>query len=583
MAHRRPSRASSSPLSPRRARAAASLVVCSALAAVPACVTPDPDTGGAEAALVNPPPVRDCSNQYGRPLWVLSSNDNSRSGVDTETTTVITWVSDGRAEQPHYVAVRIAIPLPSAARYAGAGHFTMPIIIDTPLFMGDDTWLNYGNSMTVTEADRIGAIAINFLKPGMIQTELTPTGETRSVCSDGAPDGGAEDSRRFLAAVAAFATGARADRWGNYIVDATLAPRASTSNVGVYASSHAGMLALRTFAEYGLDGVSYVVGWENPLADVYLTGELGRLGERSTLGVFYDDENPFAYADALGVPRSYDATDYDDVFINPDHPFVLGGAGLPMICDAPSAPSACYQTDGTGGIFLGGGPTSVMSVGLTLRTCQALCPHATCTSAFNAGGCPAWPAGMVALDQVNQWQRRAMIGATIGPLGVLTPFDYFPAIGARRDRLHAMLLFHEYDHKSGNPGKPKTQQAYRGLHDRAGAWVRLNPDEAYQRWAFTNRANLLIAGHYAFPDNRANAEPGAMSPADGWTADDVHDWSMIVPAPAAFWFHGLPDTDPVGRFKAYTKLAGLAEMMDRTQADVWRPDLADVLYDTPAP
>ncbi len=529
-----------------------------------------------------------CGNVYAGPLTVISSTDNVQTDINSKTTTVITWVraSEVTAVVAKYVAVRIEFPKDLAkARYAGFTTSSMPIVIDTPQFMGEETWTTFRNSMPSSEFFRIGAIHVTFLKPGMSQVEWASS-VSYPICSDGTLDGGAEDSRLYLKTVAEFATGAKNDRWSNAITSTAIAPNASTSNVGVYASSHTGMLALRAFAQYGLSGVSYFIGWENPIQDVYLTGELGRVIEDASTGTVSNEIDNYAYGNTPATLRAFAASDYDDSNIQLDAPFIRMGASLPKICNSSTTNaigSACYQTDGTGGIFLGlGSAASVMSANLTQKTCQALCSPATCNSAFDkARDCPTWPSTMATPAQVNEWQRRAMMGATLDASGHLTPFNYFPNIATARptDTLHAMLLFHQYDHKSGSPQKPKTQQAYRGLRS-AGAWVRLNPERKYLEWAFSNHTDLELSGSYYFPDNIANTEPTSVG---GWSSNDLTfsktGWSIVVPTNAEYAAAGMSTSgDTYNRFKEYSKLAGLAEMMDRTRANNWNNDLPDVVY-----
>lgn len=564
------------------------VVAAGALGGASAC-TFEPSAGEQEAPLFEPPPLH-CGASHAMPAWVLSETDSGNS----DTITKITWVPT-RTDGPE-VAVRIEIP--PTGRYEGLGTIddpgaTMPIVLDTPRFMDDATWETFGNSLGFTEAHRIGAITVSFLKPGMRTRErANPSGFPTWVCSDGVFDGGAETSREYLQVAAEFATGARADRWGNHITD--LAPHARTSNVGVYASSHAGMLALRAFASYGLDDVDYFVGWENPLADVYLTGELGRVVEGDRVFNLVDD---YAYGSPRLGARPYESGDYDADFIHPTAPFLaVTGDGLPRLCPyAPAPDHSCYQTDGTGGIFDGYGHSydpgprlSVMSAGLTLRTCETLCQVDLCNAAAPVpfqGVCPTWPTSMASPGQVNEWKRRAMLGAILDNNGGLTPFNHFGGIVLHRaTMLHAMLVFHEYDHKSGEPTKPKIEQAYSGLRSRANAWVRLNPDRAYLRWVFDRREDLLLTGRYRFTDNLANLH--IPSP---WSEAQATSLSIVVPTNADYTIADLAsgedpevvaadERDRYGRFKEYTKLAALAEMMDRTEARDWSDDLVDILY-----
>jgi hypothetical protein len=168
-------------------------------------------------------------------------------------------------------------------------------------------------------------------------------------------------------------------------------------------------------------------------------------------------------------------------------------------------------------------------------------PELTQALLENGAFTETWPSDLATVTETLEiWPYRT----TVHNYGELT--DTLP-------HLKVMLVFARDDHVQGAPDKPHIHHAWDGFRETAGLWVRLNPDPVY----------IAQAGMSpdAFPDNPANAEPA--------------DW--YEDAPAQWSYPNLPGADGTA------ELAGVAEMMDRVQAEAWSDDLDAVLFHYPQP
>jgi hypothetical protein len=154
-----------------------------------------------------------------------------------------------------------------------------------------------------------------------------------------------------------------------------------------------------------------------------------------------------------------------------------------------------------------------------------------------------WPQDLATPQQtVDFWHYR------------ITVHNY-ALIGEKLSELRVLIPFATADHVQAAPDKPHIRQAYDGFHKAAGLWTRLNCDLAYVQSEIHPDASLAMG----FPDNAANTEP--------------EDWLSQA---EAWGFAGKL----AGEMTARTvPLAGIAEMADRVQWDVWTPNLESVLGD----
>jgi len=130
-----------------------------------------------------------------------------------------------------------------------------------------------------------------------------------------------------------------------------------------------------------------------------------------------------------------------------------------------------------------------------------------------------------------------------------TTVDNYAALGQALPDLRTMLVFAADDHVQTAIDKPHVHQAYDGLHESARLWCRLNPDRTYVE-SFVGEGSGS-----AIPDNPANREPAT------WMV--IRNWGYRTPAGA--------------NLNVLVPLASVAEMLDRTYYDVWKPDLDAVL------
>ena len=119
----------------------------------------------------------------------------------------------------------------------------------------------------------IGAIVVSHLWPGKRDPET-------GIASDGHYDFGGPDSLAALRDAIRFALGLIPDIHGDYLGD-LIEVEPLHGNVGLFASSHAGVVATNVMAYFGeaFTGLKYFVGRENPtMAEMYPL-EIGHFDE----------------------------------------------------------------------------------------------------------------------------------------------------------------------------------------------------------------------------------------------------------------------------------------------------------------
>ena len=226
-------------------------------------------------------------------------------------------------------------------------------------------------------------------------------------------------------------------------------------NLGMFASSHAGVVATNVMAYYGedLQGLKYFVGRENPtMAEMYPL-EIGHFDERKNK-VY----NP--YYDYSGYSSKGIAVDYSQVkWVE------LPEGGRPAFGD--------YVLDYKGPQING---KWYFSPALT---------HAfEDNDVFNR-----WPDDLASVEEVDEfWPYRITV-------------NNYDEIGDKLPELKVLLSFASLDHVQATDDKPHIRQAYDGFHKTAGLWTRLNCDLSYVQFEIDESA------FEGFPDNDANSEP----------------------------------------------------------------------------
>lgn len=353
----------------------------------------------------------------------------------------------------------------------------------------------------------VGAISVSSLWPGK-------TDSVTGIKSDGVYDFGGPDSLAAMRDVIKFSLGEIPDVHGNYLND-LVEVNALYDNVGMFASSHAGVVATNVMAYYGeeFSNLKYFVGRENPTMVEMYALEIGHWDE---------DHNRVAnpYYNHEGYTQTSIDVDYSNLGWTEDNP--LGGRPY---YEVPNGED--YILDYKGPQIDG---KWYFSPDLTL----ALFSNGVFTL-------ENWPNDLVMPGEAADfWSYRE-------------PINNYELVGEKLPDLKVLLPFATYDHVQAASDKPHIHQAYDGFHERAGLWTRLNCDLSYTQSEISGNASIG-----SFPDNTANTEPV--------------DWYLES---ESWGFTDTLDGKPIART---VPLAGIAEMVDRVQFNNWEENLDEVLY-----
>lgn len=407
-------------------------------------------------------------------------------------------------EENGEIAVRIDVP--ENPRYGDSA----PIVVIA------STWFveKYNEEKTefhlVYNPVDVGAVAVSNLWPGKTDKET-------GISSEGTYDFGGPDSLAALRDTIRFATGEIPNTEGRYL-DELIAIEAPYDNVGLFASSHAGVVATNVMAYHGEDlgALKYFVGRENPTMSEMYALEIGH---------FDDHANPIynPYYDHEGYEKTSIEVDYSTV-------------GWIQNTEYPEGRPYFGVSDGEDYILDDKGPNIDGKRYFSYALTQALLDN----EAFTLKN---WPDDLGKPDEVKGfWEYR-------------TPIENFELIGEKLPDLKVLIPFCSKDHVQTAPDKPHIRQAYDGFKDRAGlSWVRLNMDLSYIQSEIDESASLKGG----FPDNEINSEP--------------NDWYEE----AASW--GFAEKLGEELTAKTVPLAGIAEMVDRVEFDKWG-DLDEVLWD----
>ena len=344
------------------------------------------------------------------------------------------------------IAVRIEVP--EQPRYPEGA----PVVVEV------STWFVPGNDFhRVNQTTQIGAITVSYLWPERVDVES-------GARSEGVYDYGGADSLEVLRDVIRFASGLIPNVDG-YTIDELVAVTPLTDNVGLFASSHAGVVATNVLAHHGLElpTVKYLVGRENPTRDEMYPCELGHFDDQHNpvYNPFYDED---AYS-PITVTVDYSTVGWYQDPQSTDRPYFAAGNGHPEYILDDKGPKLWddkryYSRDITKALLDNG----------------ALTPE-------------TWPDDLATYTEtVEAWPFRVTV-------------HNYPAFVTQAPNLKVMLVFAQDDHVQAAETKPHIHQAWDGFTDAAGlSWVRLNPDLAY--------VQAINPGYESgFPDNPANSEP----------------------------------------------------------------------------
>jgi len=355
--------------------------------------------------------------------------------------------------------IAVRIQLPESGRYPEGA----PIVVVastwfvkkyTPRFVGFD--VKY-------DPTEVGAIFVTYLWPGKEDPET-------GAASEGTYDFGGPKSLAALRGTILFASGLWPDVRGYYINE-LMEMNPLTDNVGLYASSHAGVVATNVLAYHAeeLSSVRYFVGRENPTRDEMYALEFGH---------FDDARNPVfnPYYDPAGYTPNTVSIDHSKLgwIQNASYP-----EGMPYF-EVPGGPDH---------ILPGTGPDMEGKRFFSRALTRALLEN----GAFTLEN---WPDDLAKPQETEDfWPYRITVN------NYHHFKDHLP-------NLRVMLVFARDDHVQAALDKPHIHQAYDGFRKTGGLWVRLNADEVY----FLALDETL----QEYPENDANTEPEDWMNARQW-------------------------------------------------------------------
>jgi hypothetical protein len=401
------------------------------------------------------------------------------------------------------IAVRMDIP--EHPRYGG----------QVPVVVVASTWFveKYNQDATPFHLEfnpvNNGMLVITHLWPGKTDPES-------GISSEGQYDFGGPDSLAALRDTIRFALGKTADTDGKYLND-LIQPEPLYDNVGLFASSHAGVVATNVMAYHGesFPELKYFVGRENPtMAEMYPL-EIGHFNpeHKPIYNPYYD---PQAYTPtSIAVDYSHLTWIQNDTFLE-GRPVFIVPHGRDYVLDDK-------------------GPNINGKRWFSQPLTQALWNNGIFAE-------DDWPDDLATPEQTaGFWPYRETI-------------NNYGAIGEKLPELRAMLTFASLDHVQTAPDKPHIRQAYDGFHKTAGLWTRLNCDLSYVQ----SEVHPSASQENGFPDRPANTEPG------DWTTE-AESWGFEGRLAGELTNKSIP-------------LVCVVEMADRVWADNWQPNLDAVLF-----
>jgi hypothetical protein len=362
------------------------------------------------------------------------------------------------SEEIGNIAVRIDTP--NQPRYPEGA----PIMVEVSTWFVPGTGFHSVNDTTV-----VGAINVSYMWSERYDPES-------GFLSEGEYDYGGPLSLITLRDVIRFACGQIPNADGLYLHE-LINVEPIYDNVGLFASSHAGVVGTNVLAAHGqeLPLVKYFVGRENPTRDEMYPLELG----------YYDEDrnpvyNPFYH------PENYTSTTIDIDYSSIGWYFGDGAEnGRPYFAAQDGTPEHILHPEIHPTMF----GKSYYSRGLT----KALEDN-------NAFGDNSWPDYLATFEDTQEyWPYR-------------TTVNKYPLLRTSAPDLKVMLVFADEDHVQAAPDKPHIHQAYDGFGKTAELWIRLNPDLAYVQEI---QPNAVLTD---YPDTDAYDAP------DEWT--DVRSWGF---------------------------------------------------------
>ncbi|MBT6325730.1 MAG: hypothetical protein HOJ35_07160 [Bdellovibrionales bacterium] len=397
--------------------------------------------------------------------------------------------------------------------------YKTPMVLHIPTFLTPSSY-NQALSTDSPGVNDIGAIEVHVVLPSRcinIDEEMK--------CSDNIKDFGGKLSQMAIRTGLRFLLGDRKDGDGKYITD--LIANADIDNVGMFAFSHPGMLLMTTLANWGsyVDRLAYIVKRENPTQSMFVSVELGDADQHSKSNPLYslsdNYSSDYIEIDYSSVKWDDDSSapyfDLDDDSSYNNKDFLLG----------TRVPEAEFKGE-TKKLYSLELISSIEDKGIIL------------------------PENIATASELKTfWDGRVTIGNDFDGNFI----NSYKKVAKDLPNLKQMIVFSAPQHVQNCKDAPTVHQAFDGFNS-YDLWVRINPDLEYVRQVYMNSELDYYAAYH--PDNDANDEPS------DWT--DIEDFAYIPKAQG----HG-----------SMVALAALAEMIDRTNFDVWYKDdnLDSVIHD----
>lgn len=385
---------------------------------------------------------------------VESLDNESKDKLNYNENELITFIEvDGIGE------VAIKLTLPDEPKFEDGA----PIVVDVSTFLtGEKGFINN------VKAEKEGFVQVSYLWPGMQDSNS-------GVFSDGEYDYGGENCQLALKEVILFTLGEKEDVKGNLInhYHQTL-----NDNVGLYAFSHPGIIAVNTLSKYSdeLSDVAWLVGRENPTSDKIFAVELGYVNT---------DENPY-----YSYPE-----DYNSFELNIDYSLANYDFDLNVVYFDENLNNVYDESEFRLTKF---GPIAYDKRYYSLDLTTSL-------NSKLGDELETWPEDVATLEEVESfWEIRTTVSNNHNNYVNLN------------DNLKVMLVFADSEHVQPFDDKPSIHQAYDGF-TRSGNWLRLNPDSSYLNYS---------------PDNDANLELNDWSNATDWAYLDRSGSSVLAPLAA---------------------------------------------------
>ena len=407
---------------------------------------------------------------------------------------------------PENGRIAVKIDLPSNPRYPTGA----PIVVMASTWFVEKYDSKEIGFYSEYDPTLVGAVSITHLWPGKRDPET-------KTASDGEYDYGGPKSLAALRDTIRFASGEITNVDGFYLHE-LISITPLYDNVGLFASSHAGVVGTNVLAYYGesLTSVKYFVGRENPtMAEMYPL----------ELGHFDDRRNPV-------YNPYYDHREYTPTDISIDYSHIKWLQNVQY----PEGVPYFEVPNGKDYIWSQKGPYMMGKRWFSHSLTQALLDNGVFTL-------ENWPEDLATPEETKRfWPYR------------ITVHNY-PLIDEKLPHLKVMLVFAAYDHVQAAPDKPHIRQAYDGFQKRARLWTRLNSDLSYVQAEIHESASR----ENGFPDNDANTEP------KDWYKE-AESWGFAGKLAGELTNRTVP-------------LAGIAEMADRVKTNNWDNNLDSTLIE----